>query len=88
MAESTPDLSEFYRLAAKPKPPCPVKTILVELDLKQRAQLNAALAMPSERISVKAILAWIEKRRQPSWPAVVQQHVTSHRMRKCSCSNE
>lgn len=79
-----PDLSEFLRNQTRSRSkrvPCLVAKALSELGKEERAQLQAALDVPTETISGNAIAQWLE----PRGYKLPYMQVANHRRRNCKC---
>lgn len=78
---TSPDLSEFYRLAQPKKPPCQVAFVADQLPKEDAAALLAACDTDKGIINAGAIEKWLKLRGHD----VSQQRIVNHRLGKCTC---
>jgi hypothetical protein len=84
MAQATPDLTEFYKLARPKKPPCQIGHIKTLLPKKEAGELQAACEVDKGIINTGAIREWLAARDHEVSVAAI----TNHRQSNCSCGRK
>jgi hypothetical protein len=75
------DLSEFHKLSKPKRKPCPLASVLSELNGDDRAALKAALETDRSAITSTAIEKWLAARGHK----VNMQTIGVHRRGVCAC---
>lgn len=86
MADTKPDLTEFFALSKPKKPPCQLGLILSgdltpKLSEEELTQLNAALETDRGVITAGAVQGWLEARGHKVNPT----RISNHRRGVCTC---
>ena len=86
MAQSNPDLSEFFKYSRPPKSPCRVGYALSGKELKgdEKTQLESALKTDKGLITAGAIQEWGKRRKI----TLTASSVVNHRKESCSCYDD
>lgn len=77
------DLTEFERLSAPKKKPCPVPDAIAGLKRKDATDVKGALERPAVAITNTAISKWFEIR----GVAIGHATIRSHRCGSCTCAD-
>lgn len=84
MADSQPDLTEFFKLSRPKRPPCRVGHARAQLKPEDVESLDAALATDKGLITASAIIEWLKGRGQGD---VSVSAVSTHRKGACTCAD-
>jgi hypothetical protein len=83
MAETGPDLTEFYKYSRPKRPPCRVGHVLTQLKPADRKAVEAAFDQDKNLITGQAILTWFESREIKDFNSAAA--LQGHRKHTCTC---